>query len=497
MIGEGTKRYPSYAGWNELSRRLADGRREKPGQAGNAPMPAQVSPSQTFPAGPRPPAASLPAASLPPSAPNAAAAPATNPQLATLVAATRDAIRRSDFATAEKTIAEAERIDGHAVLDLRAELKAAEVKQNGRVTDLVTTARRSIAQGDLAVAERALTEAKALSGNMPEIASAHAELERATAERARQDGEIRTVASSADAAIAHQQYADAERLIIDGTRRYPSYAGWADLSRRLADARRTTPNQSGTAQVPGPPSTANLPPATPAPNTGAAVAGPHLPQLLATARDAIKRSDFSGAEKAVAEAEKLDAKSASTKEMRAELNGAIDKSKTASASSPTTPPPAEKAPPAVSLPAAPQPDNRAVTPAPSTAPIATAPAAEPNKALAPALPLQLPQLVAKARDAIKRSDLVTARTAITEAEKVDAKDDSVVKARAELNTALLSQHILAARDAIKRSEFAVAEENIARAEKLDAKAASVVEIREELKAAQAKLPDKMPPAIRK
>ena len=49
--------------------------------------------------------------------------------------------------------------------------------------------------------------------------------------------------------IARQQYADAERLIADGSKRYPSFNGWADLSKRVADARRGAPD---TAAAPPP-----------------------------------------------------------------------------------------------------------------------------------------------------------------------------------------------------------------------------------------------------
>ena len=55
-----------------------------------------------------------------------------------------------------------------------------------------------------------------------------------------------------DVAFQRKQYDDAERLIADGTKRYPSYDGWTDLSRHLADARRTAPAQTGNAP-PAPP----------------------------------------------------------------------------------------------------------------------------------------------------------------------------------------------------------------------------------------------------
>ena len=57
-----------------------------------------------------------------------------------------------------------------------------------------------------------------------------------------------------DAAFQRRQYDEAERLIADGIKRYPSYAGWSDLSRHLAEARRTNrPVQTGNAPMPPPP----------------------------------------------------------------------------------------------------------------------------------------------------------------------------------------------------------------------------------------------------
>ena len=121
--------------------------------------------------------------------------------------------------------------------------------QNVRALELVTAARRSTTQGDFTAADKALNDAQAIRADMPEIAIARAELERAKADRARQDAEVRAVVASIDAALARQQYADAERLIADGGKRYPFFNGWADLSKRVADARRGAPD---TAAAPPP-----------------------------------------------------------------------------------------------------------------------------------------------------------------------------------------------------------------------------------------------------
>jgi hypothetical protein len=275
-----------------------------------------------------------------------------------ILAAIDQAFQRKQYDDAERAIEDGRRrfgsYPGWADLQNRSvsarrgdDRQANELRtQNARALDLVTAARRSMAQGDFAAADKALNDAHALSANMPEVAIARAELERAKADRARTDAEIRAVAASVDAALARKQYADAERLIADGAKRYPSYAGWADLSRRLADARRATPAQTGNAPMPpqAPPTQQAAPPAPAAPGAAPApaqTANPQLARLVAAARDAIKRLDFTSAEREVAEAEKIDAKASSVIEVRAELKAAEDKAKTA----PASPPPASPPPP--------------------------------------------------------------------------------------------------------------------------------------------------------
>jgi len=402
--------------------------------------------------------------------------------------------------------------------------------QNARALELVAAARRSTAQGNFAAAERALAEANGVSTSMPEVAIARAELERAKADRARQDAEIRAVAASVDAALARQQYADAERLIASGAKSYPLHPGWVELSRRLAEGRRTMPSQTGNAPMPAPPAPAQAlpaapsrpaavpppaaapattaapvppalqattlpaaparpmpaaPPAPPAaaaaavappvaapppapPTANAPAANAQVPQLVAAAREAIKRSDFPAAEKAVANAERLDARAAA--EVRAELKVALDKSKAPPPLAAPLPPPVANTPPAAPALTTPPADNRAAA--------ATS---------APALNPRLLPLIATARSAKKRSDFAEAEKAMAEAEKIDATATAVLEARAELNAALMANLVEQARGAIKRSDFSAAEKAVAEAEKLDAKAtakaAPVVKVRAELKAA--------------
>lgn len=326
-----------------------------------------------------------------------------------ILAAIDQAFQRKQYDEADRAIADGRRrygsYAGWTDLQSRAasarrgdDRQANELRtQNARALELVAAARRSTTQGDFAAADKALNDAHALSANMPEVAIARAELERAKADHARIDAEVRAVAASVDAAIARKQYADAERLIADGQKRYPTYAGWADLSRRLADARRATPTQTGNAPMApqqqaapaAPPSAAPAPPlqqatpAAPAPNTAptppparptqqasptapappapaptpptqqAAPAAPAAPgaapapaqahssqlaRLVAAARDAIRRLDFTAAERDVAEAEKIDAKAEAVVDVRAELKAAEDKAKASPALPPLPPP---------------------------------------------------------------------------------------------------------------------------------------------------------------
>lgn len=284
-----------------------------------------------------------------------------------ILAAIDQAFQRKQFDDADRSIEEGRRrygsYAGWADLQNRAararrgeDRQANELRtQNTRALELVAAARRSMTQGDFAAADKALNDAHGLSANMPEIAIARAELERAKSDRARTDAEIRAVAASVDAALARKQYADAERLIADGQKRYPSYAGWGDLSRRLADARRATPTQTGNAPMPpaapttpaapaAPPPAQQAAPATPAPPAATPVRpsdqarNPQLTRLVAAARDAIRRLDFTTAEREVAEAEKIDAKAEVVIRVRAELEAAEEKAKAAPAPA-TAPPP--------------------------------------------------------------------------------------------------------------------------------------------------------------
>ena len=112
-------------------------------------------------------------------------------QLAPLINQARRAIERGDFVTADRALDEAERLYPNApeVIDARRDLRAAQRHgaqpgtQDIRVTVLLTAARAAISLGDFASADRALDEAERIDARDPAVRQARAEL--AAAQRPR------------------------------------------------------------------------------------------------------------------------------------------------------------------------------------------------------------------------------------------------------------------------------------------------------------------------
>ena len=180
-----------------------------------------------------------------------------------------------------------------------------------RASALINQARQTANRGDHARALAMLNEAQELAPGLPDIAVARADVERQRADRQRQEAELQATVASIDAAIARGQLDNAERLLADGRRRYPQHGGWDTLARRIADARRDA---------------AAKPPAPPPPGT---IEGKPDPQvvlrvraLVTQARALIARNALDDAEKAVLEAERLDARSREVVTVRAELEAA-------------------------------------------------------------------------------------------------------------------------------------------------------------------------------
>jgi tetratricopeptide (TPR) repeat protein len=105
-------------------------------------------------------------------------------QLATQLARAGAAIGQNDSATAEKALAEAERINPQApeIAELRQTLQTAqqkETRRNDRITALLATMREAIARHDLAAADGALNEAERIDLQNPSVRQARVELSRA------------------------------------------------------------------------------------------------------------------------------------------------------------------------------------------------------------------------------------------------------------------------------------------------------------------------------
>jgi hypothetical protein len=105
----------------------------------------------------------------------------------------RFAIEHDDRATAEKALAEAERLNAQApqIAELRQSLKESEqkdVRRGNRVTELLTRMREDIARGDFAAADGDLNAAERIDIQDPAIRDARRELARARDAKQKEEG---------------------------------------------------------------------------------------------------------------------------------------------------------------------------------------------------------------------------------------------------------------------------------------------------------------------
>ncbi len=175
-------------------------------------------------------------------------------------AAIDQALASAQLAEAERLLAEyAQRFNQDDAYRTRAsrlaQMRAAGPSQAGinEARAHIAAARQAMDHNDFAEADRQLALADRSAPGFPEIGQARADLSRRRSGAVQQPDDLRMMLGVIDAAFQRRQYDDAERLIADGTKRYPSYAGWSDLSRHLAEARRTRPVQTGNAPMPPPP----------------------------------------------------------------------------------------------------------------------------------------------------------------------------------------------------------------------------------------------------
>ena len=175
-------------------------------------------------------------------------------------AAIDQALASAQLAEAERLLAEyAQRFNQDDAYRTRAsrlaQMRAAGPSQAGinEARAHIAAARQAMDHNDFAEADRQLALADRSAPGFPEIGQARADLSRRRSGAVQQPDDLRMMLGALDTAFQRRQYDDAERLIADGTKRYPSYAGWSDLSRHLAEARRTRPVQTGNAPMPPPP----------------------------------------------------------------------------------------------------------------------------------------------------------------------------------------------------------------------------------------------------
>jgi hypothetical protein len=444
---------------------------------------------------------------------------------------------------AESLIAEAQRrfANDPAFRNYRARLERMRAEAQwqrrlGRARGHIAAARQAIERGDFGQAERQLDEAEEVAPGLPEIREARAELQRERIDAEWRADEIRQLVAAIEAALTRNRLIVAERLLADAQRRYPRHAGWSGLQRRLDQAKRV-PDTGGPDRERLAKARDLVAKARRAATEGkfaeaerdlqeAHSLAPNLPELaaarsevaklkreaeekgalrkhLADARAALQRKDLAAAERALAEAEKLDRDAPEVKAIRADF----DKAKRDAAAD------REQSDRIQKLLA----DARAALQRKDLAAAERA-LAEAEKLDRDAAPVKavradldkakrdaagdrekvdrIQKLVAEARAALLKKDLAAAERAVVEAEKLDKEAPPVKAARAELDKAKrdaagdrekaerLQKLVAEARAALQRKDLAAAERLVAEAEKLDKDAAPVKAVRADLEAAK-------------
>ncbi len=334
-------------------------------------------------------------------------------QVQRLIETARRALEQRRYEDADKALDEAEKLEpaSSEVKRLRQQLDEAERRarteeqRREQAAKLVDAARQAIERGQLDEADRLLRQAQTNDPNTPQLGQVRAALEEARRRaRAAQEAELANHVNEARAAIRRKDYNAAERSVRDAERIDANAASLQQVKRELAAARAQESEEEVT-------------------------------RLVNQARQAIQRKDFDAAERALREAERLDARSAAVQQARREL--------------------------------------------------AAARAQDQNEE-------NVTRLVGQARQAIQRKDFDAADRALREAERLDARSAAVQQARRELAAARAQESeeevtrlVNQARQAIQRKDFDAADRALREAERLDARSAAVQQARRELAAARA------------
>lgn len=346
-----------------------------------------------------------------------------------------------------------------------------------RARTAVAEGRRALERHEFGIAERQLALADDLAPGLPEANQLRADLGRARARADAEGDQLRLLIAAFEAAILARRYDDADRLLNDGTRRYPNRPDWADQRRRLTAARGGDDRQIREQRERRDRAMALVNQARQASNQGdynrattllneANQLAPNLPEIAVARADierqradrqrneaeiraitasidaAIARNQFADAERMLADGRRTypqhpgwdalarrvaDAKRAA--ETKPPPPAPPAPAKPADAK-PPAPPPAPPAPakPADAKPPAPPP------PAPPKPPEPKPADAKPDRD-PPQLALRVRGLVAQARAAIGRDDLEAAERFVVQAERLDAQSRDVIAVRTELEAA--------------------------------------------------------------
>jgi hypothetical protein len=193
--------------------------------------PSATTASVTTPPAPAPPA--LPAAAPAPApkspvaaAPQPAPLPTVPPgpsvsqaeQLRVLVVDARRAITRGDYNSADRALSQAERIDPRSseVMAARRDLREAQQRANRddrRVESLVADARTAIGRRDFNGATKLLDQAAQIDPRDRSVQQARAELATQQQQANRDNRRVDDLVTQARTAIAHHDYAGADRLL--------------------------------------------------------------------------------------------------------------------------------------------------------------------------------------------------------------------------------------------------------------------------------------------
>jgi tetratricopeptide (TPR) repeat protein len=165
------------------------------------------------------------------------------------------------------------------------------------VRQLVLDARRAITRGDFAAADRALDQAERINPQSDEVIAARRDMREAQQRAQREDRRVDAMVADARAAIARRDFTDADRL-LDQAERMDARDRGVQQARAELNAAQQQPQQTGR-------------------DNNRRVDG-----LVAQARTAISRHDYTTADRLLDQAENIDARDRDVQQARAELNAA-------------------------------------------------------------------------------------------------------------------------------------------------------------------------------